>query len=65
MVQLVESVLFNVDVFDLLLTDDVSLVEDLDGVIAPVRKIDRCYDLFGNNEGRKGVEARRVKRRCQ
>jgi hypothetical protein len=36
MVQLIEGVLFDVDVFDLLLTDDVSFVEDLDGVIAPV-----------------------------
>lgn len=46
MVQLVEGVLLDVDVLDLLLTDNVSLVENLDGVITPVRKIDRCYDLF-------------------
>jgi len=45
MVQLVKSVLFDVHIFDLLFTDDVALIQDLDGIVPFVGDIDGRYNL--------------------
>lgn len=46
MIELVESVLFNVHVFDFLFADDVPLVEHLDRKVLPVGQVDCSYYLL-------------------